>query len=70
MEKELNEPVLDADYPMYGDYFYVVDGEVRRSHLHDVTVARYKRITGAKEVRRCDAIARRLFDDWHSGLLP
>jgi hypothetical protein len=54
MEREPNEPVLDDDYPMYGDYWYVVDGKALRSEWHDVTVARYKRLTGAKEVRRCD----------------
>ena len=55
---ELNEPVLPDDYPIYGMYCYVVDGKVVRSDWHDITVADYKRRTGASEIRRCDMVAR------------
>ncbi len=54
MEREPNEPVLDDDYPIYGNYWYVVDGVPTLSDWHDITVAQYKRRTGAAEIRRCD----------------
>lgn len=56
----MNEPILPDDYPMYGDYWYVVDGEPKQSDYHGVTVAQYKARTGAKEVRRCAAVKRGL----------
>lgn len=54
MRRELNEPILPDDYPVYGDYLYVADGKVIRSDWHGVTVARLKHELGAKEIRRCD----------------
>lgn len=50
-----NEPILPDAYPMYGDYWYVIDKKVTRSGYDRVTVGEYKRITKAQEVRRCDA---------------
>ncbi len=56
--RELNEPILEDDYPVYADYLYVADGKVIRSDLHGVTAARLKRYLGAKEIRRCDIAGR------------
>jgi hypothetical protein len=56
--EEFNEPILDDDYPVYGDYWYVVDGKPQRSDWHNITVAKYKRLMGAKEIRRCDISGR------------
>lgn len=49
-----SERVLEDDYPIYGDYFYLADGKVYRSDWHGVTVADLKRKEGFKEVRSCD----------------
>ena len=57
----MDEPILEDDYPVYGGYFYVVDGEVVRSNVFG-DVRRLKANTSGKEVRRCDAVARGLFD--------
>lgn len=54
---ELNEPVLDNEYPVYFDYIYVVDGELYRSDIQG-TVSDMKRSLKAKEVRRCDIFGR------------
>lgn len=54
----LDEPILPDDYPIYGDYLYVVDGKVIASDWHDITVARLKVALKAKEVRRCDMVGR------------
>lgn len=59
--RDLNEPILSDDYPIYGGYFYVADGKVIRSDWHDVTVADLKRLLPAREIRRCDAVRRGLF---------
>lgn len=60
--KELNEPALEDDFPIYANYLYVVDGKVYRSDYHDVT-ARWLRLKlGATEIRRCDIGGRNLFD--------
>lgn len=34
MNQELNERVLPDDYPVYWDYYYVVDGKVVRSDVN------------------------------------
>lgn len=57
----MNEPVLEDDYPVYADYLYVADGKVVRSDWHGISVARFKLVLGAKEIRRCDMAARDLF---------
>ena len=60
----LNEPILEDDYPIYGNYVYVVDGKVVRSDYHEITVRQWKyylyRDTGTlpKEIRRCDILGR------------
>ena len=48
------ERVLEDDYPLYGDYFYLADGKVYCSDYHGVTVADLKRREGFKEIRSCD----------------
>lgn len=55
----LDERVLPDDYPIYGDYLYVVDGKVTRSDWHGITVREYKAREGVEEVRRCDIEGRR-----------
>ena len=60
--KELNEPILSDDYPMHCDYWYVVDGKPTCSDWYNITVAEYKRLTGAKEIRRCDIFGRQKRD--------
>ena len=55
-----DERVLPDDYPIYGDYWYLFDGAPRRSDWHDVTVGYLKARGFAKEIRRCDAVARNL----------
>lgn len=54
-DRELNEPVLSDDYPIYGGYFYVVDGKVIVSDWHGITAGQLKLRMKANEVRRCDA---------------
>jgi hypothetical protein len=49
-----DERVLDDDYPIYGDYFYLADRKVYRSDHHDVTVAELKRRERFAEVRSCN----------------
>lgn len=55
----LNEPLLPDDYPIYGNYLYVVDGRVYRSDWHDITARELKAREGFSEVRRCDIFGRR-----------
>jgi len=45
---ELNEPILADDYPIYGDYFYVADGNLYRSDWHGITVRQLKGREGFK----------------------
>lgn len=54
---ELNEPILEDDYPVYFDYLYVCDGKVIRSVIQG-TVKDLKRDTNTQEVRRCDISGR------------
>lgn len=53
-----NEDVLPDDYPIYGDYLYVVDGKPYRSDYHGITVHELKRREKFTEVRRCNIAAR------------
>jgi hypothetical protein len=56
---KLNESLLPDDYPVYGDYLYVCDGQVIRSDVFG-TVADLKRDLRsyykleAKEITSCD----------------
>ena len=62
MTKELDENILDDDYPVYAGYFYVADGKVVKSNMgfrdFAKTVKDLKAFHGYEEVRRCDAVAR------------
>lgn len=49
-----DEDVLPDDYPIYGDYFYIADGELYRSDWHGITVRELKCNERFKEVRRCN----------------
>ena len=53
-----NEFVLPDDYPIYGDYIYIVDNQLYRSDWHGITVRDLKRREGFIEVRRCALIDR------------
>ena len=57
---ELDEPILEDDYPIYAGYWYVVDGKPVRSNYYDITAAEFKRRLNAGEIRRCDAVERKL----------
>lgn len=59
--KNLNEPILPDDYPIYADYLYVADGKVVRSDWHNVTAREFKAREGITELRRCDMAGRELW---------
>jgi len=59
---ELDEEILEDDYPVYGNSFYVVDGKVVINNYHDINVGEFKRLLKAAEVRRCDVSGRKLVD--------
>ncbi len=54
----LDEEILPDDYPVYADYWYVVDGKPVRSDWHDITVRQLKHYLKASEIRRCDIVGR------------
>jgi hypothetical protein len=62
--KPLDEPILDADYPIYGGFWYVVDGKPQQCEYFNgesnrgITVAECKRRFGIGEIRRCDIVGR------------
>lgn len=60
MNEQLNEPLLEDDYPIYGGYFYLVDGKVYTSDWHGITAKALRAKLGANEIRRCDAVRRGL----------
>ncbi len=62
-----NEDVLPDNYPIYGDYWYVVDGKPKRSDWHGIKCAELRKRLGAKEIRRCN-IVHRESGGWDSGL--
>lgn len=55
----LDEPILEDDYPIYGDYLYVADGKVYRSDWHGITARQLKQREGFKSLRRCDIAGRK-----------
>lgn len=57
--RELNEPILGDDYPVFAGYWYVMDGIPKQSDVSG-NVVRLKAVHGCKEVRRCDAVERDL----------
>jgi len=54
------ETALPDDYPVFWDYAYVCDGQVKLSPIKG-TVKELKRDMGCKEVRRCDLVGRGLW---------
>jgi hypothetical protein len=54
-----DERVLEDDYPVYPTYWYLVDGEPRRSPIQG-TVRNLKLVLHAQEIRRCAAVERGL----------
>lgn len=54
-----NEPILDDNYPVYWGYWYIMDGVPKRSEVEG-NVATIKGWHQVKEVRRCDAVKRKL----------
>jgi hypothetical protein len=54
-----NEEILEDDYPIYGDYLYVVDGKTYRSDYHGITARELRSRLKATEIRRCNISARR-----------
>jgi len=56
-----SEDVLEDCYPVFYDYCYVCDGEVRLSPLgNGSTVKNLKIALGVSEIRKCDMCARNL----------
>ncbi len=55
---ELDEPILDDDYPVFAGYLYVLDGRIYSS---DITgkVRDLKARYGVNVVKRCDIVGRR-----------
>ena len=60
MRKELDEPILPDDYPIYGDYLYIADGKAIRSNWHDITAREFKAREHIRELRRCDIVGRQI----------
>ena len=54
-----DEPILRDDYPVFASYWYLLDGKPVRSEIMG-DVRDLKRVTGAKEIRRCAAVERKL----------
>lgn len=54
------EKVLPNDYPMYAGYWYLLDGEPKINVRGGMTVGTYKKLSGVQEIRRCDAVERKL----------
>ena len=59
-----DESVLEDTFPMYGGYYYIIDGRVKEcDHFNGednrgISVADYKRRYGVNEIKRCDLISR------------
>ena len=53
----MEERVLADDYPVFWDYWYVVDGKVIKSDIKG-TVADLKRDLRAQEIKNCDIVGR------------
>jgi hypothetical protein len=57
------ETILDDEYPVYLDYWYVCDGVPKQCPLFGMdgdnpTVRDLRRALNCREVRRCDILAR------------
>lgn len=60
--KELEEQELEDWYPIYADYFYVVDGKVYKSDYHGISVRELKRRLKVQHVTNCDIFGRGGFE--------
>lgn len=58
-QEELNERILEDDYPVYPSYAYVCDGKVRSSPIQG-TVKTLKREFKCTEIKNCDLAGRGL----------
>lgn len=56
---ELDERELPNDYPVFFDYFYVVDGKPVRSPIQG-KIKDLKKELGVKVINRCDIVGRNL----------
>lgn len=54
-----NEDELPDDYPIYGNYFYVADGNLYMSDWHGITARELKARESIKKLCRCNIAARR-----------
>lgn len=54
-----NENELPDDYPIYGDYIYVVDGKPYSSDYHGITARELRIRLKAASVCRCNLSARK-----------
>ncbi len=64
-EVKLNEPLLEDAYPVFAGYWYVVNGKPIQSNVSGTVLtlkADFERYEGVvnPEVRRCDAVKRKL----------
>ena len=58
-DDKYKEEVLPDDYPIYPEYYYLIDGKPQRSNIMG-RVSDLKLAFKCKEVRRCDMVARKL----------
>lgn len=58
MARELNEPELEDDYPIYAGYWYVADGKPVQSDWHGITARQLRNYLKAKTLCRCDITGR------------
>lgn len=59
IDRPLNEPELEDDYPVYWDHLYVADGEVIRSDYQG-TAWELRHKLKVQSLRRCDMRGRGL----------
>lgn len=57
-QRELNEPELPDDYPIYAGYSYVADGRHITSEWHGITARQLKIHLKASKLCRCDLAGR------------
>lgn len=62
ISKQLNEPELEDNYPVYYGYLYVADGKLIASEITG-DVARLKLFLKAKKICRCDIQGRRELEE-------
>ena len=55
---DLNETILEDDFPVYWDYLYVADGKLIQSNVSG-TIKDLKRDLQVSEIKSCDIEGRR-----------